>query len=822
MVSAKDGVGVIEMARIAARLAYFFRRVSAARPALVLAFLVVASLSFPVDAAAQSTIPTIHDVSPTRGSPAGGTIVILRGTNLAGVTDVRFGLTPAPAFEVFNGGAAIRATAPPGNGTVVISVTGPSGTSAPPPPVYDFGYESLLIVDNPLPEVKLGRAYRHRMTATGGTGPYTFVISRGALYPGLTLDLDGTISGTPTGSTTGFTVKVTDSNGAFGTRDFSGQMSTPTVTVTSTVPVARRGLVYSAVLTASGATAPYSFVLHSGSLPAGITLSSTGSLAGTPTVVGSFPFAVRVTDSSTGGGNFPYSFLGNLTLVVSAAEINATPTSLPSVIAGLPFEQSLSAIGGAGSYSFAVAAGSLPSGITLSSNGRLAGRSYEVGTYAFTVTTTDSFGNTGSLALALTVAARPDPSSDIEVRGLNTAQEEATRRLTSSQIDNISRRLEALRDGYANDLNLDIRMSASGSRSRPSMGLFQRLGLAAGEERTDPLRNEVAALRFGSIGLEVDGRGSGVSRRDSGLAPMLGGGTSGTLGASSTSSDRDAANPVRENGVRVWTGGAISFGRSGSTSDQDELTITSDGLSVGIDVAVNDRLDLGFALGFGTETTEIGSRNSSADTTSVFGAAYASFRPTGGVYFDAMLGQGSLSYDLIRRVSIDNSLVFGERDGRVQFGSLGMGFDRLEPSGRWTTYGRVQAFRADLDGYSETGSPFWALQYDDRTLDSVQAVVGLRYSGTRVHRDQTWRPMARVELHQELGAGGNQTLAYADFLTGPSYQIGSTAWNRSLLVAGLGLSVDMVGGWTAEGELGVQSRDNEGLGTLRVSLSRRF
>jgi hypothetical protein len=56
--------------------------------------------------------------------------------------------------------------------------------------------------------------YSHTFPATGGTAPYTFAITAGALLNGLTLDPDtGTVSGTPnipgTGITT-FTIQVTD------------------------------------------------------------------------------------------------------------------------------------------------------------------------------------------------------------------------------------------------------------------------------------------------------------------------------------------------------------------------------------------------------------------------------------------------------------------------------------------------------------------------------------------------------------------------------------------------------------------------------------
>jgi hypothetical protein len=53
---------------------------------------------------------------------------------------------------------------------------------------------------------------------------------------------------------------------------------------------------YSGTITASGAGAPVTFVA-TGSLPPGLTLSSSGTLSGTPTAAGSFTFDVEATDS---------------------------------------------------------------------------------------------------------------------------------------------------------------------------------------------------------------------------------------------------------------------------------------------------------------------------------------------------------------------------------------------------------------------------------------------------------------------------------------------------------------------------------------------
>jgi len=74
--------------------------------------------------------PVVTETSPATGSSSGGATVTITGSNLDGATGVRFGGTPATAFNVVSP-TSITATAPPGAGgsTVDVTVTGPGGTS---------------------------------------------------------------------------------------------------------------------------------------------------------------------------------------------------------------------------------------------------------------------------------------------------------------------------------------------------------------------------------------------------------------------------------------------------------------------------------------------------------------------------------------------------------------------------------------------------------------------------------------------------------------------------------------------------------------------
>ena len=82
----------------------------------------------------------------------------------------------------------------------------------------------------------------------------------------------------------------------------------PVVTFTpADLPLMTRDIPYSEVLTPAGGTAPYTFRTTSGTLPTGLTLSSGGTLSGTPTVVATFTFEIEATDARGCRGSQSYT-----------------------------------------------------------------------------------------------------------------------------------------------------------------------------------------------------------------------------------------------------------------------------------------------------------------------------------------------------------------------------------------------------------------------------------------------------------------------------------------------------------------------------------
>ena len=186
---------------------------------------------------------------------------------------------------------------------------------------------SLTFSTSSLPAGQVGATYSTMIQATGGTTPYHWSISSGALPAGLTLSAStGTISGTPTtsGSST-FTAKVTDSTSPTAqtaTKSLNitvASASSPVQITTGSLPSGQVAVPYSTTLAAIDGIAPYRWTINSGALPAGLTLATSGAISGTPTTSGTFSFTVHVADSASS----PTSASANLSNTIAAASAHS-------------------------------------------------------------------------------------------------------------------------------------------------------------------------------------------------------------------------------------------------------------------------------------------------------------------------------------------------------------------------------------------------------------------------------------------------------------------------------------------------------------------
>jgi len=271
---------------------------------------------------------------------------------------------------------------------------------------------SFTIATTSLPDGLKTVAYSQTLAVTGGAAPITWSLIDGTLPDGLSLtEATGEISGTPTTEgTSSFTVQAVDSWSPANTATAALSIAVsyePVVISTTSLSDGTVGAAYSQTLAATGGTAPYTWEVAVGSLPAGLSLNgTTGEIGGTPTAYGLVSFTVQASDS----GSPAQSATQALEINVAPTAVTITTTSLPNAPSGVAYSQLLAATGGATPYMWAVDSGALPTGLSLNtSTGRISGTPTVGGAFDFTVSVTDSWtpANSATKALSISVSSGP-------------------------------------------------------------------------------------------------------------------------------------------------------------------------------------------------------------------------------------------------------------------------------------------------------------------------------------------------------------------------------------------------------------------------------
>jgi hypothetical protein len=285
-----------------------------------------------------------------------------------------------------------------GNYTVTVVATDNCGASTPAAIVVNVICPTITISPASLPDTTVNVAYPQVITASPAGGNYTFAVTNGALPSGLTLNANGSFSGAATQSGVfNFRVTATGWGGCTAFREYSLTVTCPTITLSpASLPGGTTGTPYSQSVSASPAGS-YNYVVSSGSLPTGLSLNpSTGALTGNPTIVDSFSFTVT---ASAGGcsGSKTYS------ITIACPTVTLSPSSLPNGQAGVAYSQTIS-VSPAGSYTFSIVLGSIPSGLTLNpTTGLLSGMPSTTGTYAFIVKALGAGGCFGTQLYTLVI-----------------------------------------------------------------------------------------------------------------------------------------------------------------------------------------------------------------------------------------------------------------------------------------------------------------------------------------------------------------------------------------------------------------------------------
>ena len=275
-------------------------------------------------------------------------------------------------------------------------------------------------------------------TITGATGTpiTTFVISAspfasscsvfsGTLPAGLALGYNGTdctISGTPTATASGTTVQIkgTNAGGTGGAATFTFNISLGLPAITSGTPPAGQELVsYTGSYTVTASNGPISSYGATG-LPAGLSIvAATGQIIGTPSFTnGSYPITYPVTFTATNATGTGPGTVRNLVINKPVPQLSGgvppggqtfvtypgyTVTAVPGPITGFN-------------------ASGLPPGLGINASGVINGIPTAQGTFAGTVTATNSAGTSSTFPVSITITLGPPTVTSATTASAGEAQ----------------------------------------------------------------------------------------------------------------------------------------------------------------------------------------------------------------------------------------------------------------------------------------------------------------------------------------------------------------------------------------------------------------
>src|ERR1051326_3990771 len=336
----------------------------------------------------NSSLNGVHIVNATRGFAVGANGTILRttdgGATWIGQASGANHILNDVVFTGANAGTIVGA-----GGTVLRTSTGG----------IDCGPTVISLSPAVLSDGTGGVPQSQTITASGGTGPYSFAITSASLPAGLSLSAPGVVSGTPLAvGQFSFTVTASDGNNCQGNRLYSMTINCPVIGVNpTTLPHGTAGTSFNQAISGSAGVSPRAFGITGGSLSPGLSLRPGGEISGIPTSIGTFGFIVTVTDAEGCTGSRSY------TLVIDCPVLTFSPSSLPSGTMAVAYTQTITAGAGSAPYSFTVTSGTLPPGLTLAPNGVLSGTPSVSASFTFTVTAHDAQGCTSANNYSVTI-----------------------------------------------------------------------------------------------------------------------------------------------------------------------------------------------------------------------------------------------------------------------------------------------------------------------------------------------------------------------------------------------------------------------------------
>jgi outer membrane autotransporter protein len=404
----------------------------------------------------------------------------------------------------------------------------------------------------------------------------------------------------------------------------------------------------------------------------------------------------------------------------------------------------------------------------------------------YTYTATQTQNNTNNNTNTQGAGAR-DPLNDPQIRALVAGQASALRRVTSSTVDSVHRRMEMLHEDDVPNVVNNLSIAGAPTDLSPTARFYE-----------DPL------MRNATMGL-----GHQAINRVAEMPRMK-------------PAEKTKPQPLQEAPYRVWVSGNLFFGggQGNTMSGASKMKHVLSAIAAGFDTDLTSALKGGFAVNIADDTNDLGTNGGRVTNHNFGGSLYGSWRIASGFHVDGALGYGFLSITS-RRVDMSGTTIYtGDRSGHGFNGSVALSYDYKYEAMKIAAYSRLDASYATLASYAESGGVD-AMTYKSASVNGQSAALGIRGEYPVEQEWGTLVPFGRAEYRRLFSGALNQTMSYTD-APGTSYQLTNTGFDRDVLMGSLGLEARSGKDLSARMEYlvsgGVGGLHGQGMrGSLRVS-----
>lgn len=350
-------------------------------------------------------------------------------------------------------------------------------------------------------------------------------------------------------------------------------------------------------------------------------------------------------------------------------------------------------------------------------------------------------------------AGTRDPLNDPQVRALVSAQASALRRVTSTSMDAVHRRLEMLHEDDVPDVVNGLSVSGN-SYSMPSDVRFYE----------DPLmRNATSGLAAQAINRNAE-------------MPRM-----------KPAQQTKPPQPLQEAPYKIWVSGNLFFGggQGNTMSGAGKIKYALSGIAAGFDTDLMPDLKGGFAVNIGDDNADLGTEGGRIANRNIGGSLYGSWRVASGIHLDGTMGYGYLTTTSRRVDTIAPAIYSGDRSGHGFNGSLALSYDYKYDAVKLATYLRADATYATLGSYTETGGAN-ALSFSSASVTGQSMALGMRGEYPLEQEWGTLVPFGRAEYRRLFSGALNQTMSYTDTPT-TRYQLANSSFDKDVLMGSLGL-----------------------------------